>query len=362
LVQQESEPQQRGRCQYRSKIDPTYKCNEPTEPTRDFCIFHDPDPTKDKEKFKSRLKAQVDNRGRNQYSFVGYHFPAQWGEWAHLLSQSTFQDDTYFWGAEFRGDTNFGGAQFSQGANFGGAKFHGDVYFKETLFEGYANFGGVRFRTSADFRGAHFSKRAIFWEAKFRGGANFGKVQFGGDAYFRTAEFRRPVSFRSAKFHSLGDKETAFRKARRSYEEDGDRAEADYYFRREMIAKRKQKSKWQQWPCRSLEWLVDLTCAYGTSYWRVLISALAIILGAAVMVAFAGNLELLKFGTELQSLHPVQRLLHAGYFSFLTFTTLSYGEIQPIGELAKTVASVEAFIGTFMMALFVVVFARKYMR
>jgi len=49
------------------------------------------------------------------------------------------------------------------------------------------------------------------------------------------------------------------------------------------------------------------------------------------------------------------------YYSVVTFTTLGYGDIHPLGY-SHFLASAEALTGAFFMALFVVVFARKMMR
>jgi hypothetical protein len=45
----------------------------------------------------------------------------------------------------------------------------------------------------------------------------------------------------------------------------------------------------------------------------------------------------------------------------VTFTTLGYGDIVPLG-LARPLAAFEAFVGSFTMALFVVVFVKKMTR
>lgn len=55
-------------------------------------------------------------------------------------------------------------------------------------------------------------------------------------------------------------------------------------------------------------------------------------------------------------------LFHAVYFSFVTFTTLGLGDIHPSNNLGMALICCEAIIGAFLIALFVVVFARKMMR
>ena len=51
----------------------------------------------------------------------------------------------------------------------------------------------------------------------------------------------------------------------------------------------------------------------------------------------------------------------AFYFSVVTFTTVGYGDITPLG-FSKLVAAIEAFTGLFIMSLFVVGLSRKYLR
>ena len=49
------------------------------------------------------------------------------------------------------------------------------------------------------------------------------------------------------------------------------------------------------------------------------------------------------------------------YFSVVTFTTLGYGDYVPIG-VSRVASALEAFTGSFTIALFVVVFVRKLTR
>lgn len=49
------------------------------------------------------------------------------------------------------------------------------------------------------------------------------------------------------------------------------------------------------------------------------------------------------------------------YTSFITFTTLGYGDVHPIGW-SRLVATIESGLGIFMTALFIFVFTRKMLR
>jgi len=67
----------------------------------------------------------------------------------------------------------------------------------------------------------------------------------------------------------------------------------------------------------------------------------------------------LSFENSFQS--NLSALLNSFYFSVVTFTTLGYGDITPIG-FSRLIAAIEAFCGSFSLALFVVVFVKRMTR
>ncbi|MFH1621837.1 MAG: ion channel [Candidatus Omnitrophota bacterium] len=86
---------------------------------------------------------------------------------------------------------------------------------------------------------------------------------------------------------------------------------------------------------------------------RTFITALLVILFSAFIYTF-GNF--FGYGVEFRP-----DLLKAFYFSVVTFTTLGYGDITPIG-FNKLIAIFEAFSALFIMPLFLVGLTRKYLR
>ncbi|MDH4570293.1 pentapeptide repeat-containing protein [Pseudomonas sp. BN414] len=160
----------------------------------------------------------------------------------------------------------------------------------------------------------------------------------------------------------LQQAEEVYRNLRIHLEKAGLFEEAGRFFYREMVTRRLQMPRWST--RRLFSWLVDLFCGYGEQPLRVVLFSLGFVLfcgllffamgihHGAVKLAFALDQDLLTNLTELSA---------CMYFSVVTFTTLGYGDIAPLG-LSRPLAAFEAFVGSFTMALFVVVFVKKMTR
>lgn len=137
---------------------------------------------------------------------------------------------------------------------------------------------------------------------------------------------------------------------------------AGHFFIKEMTHRRYQMPKysWRRFISKS----VDAFCGYGEKPARVIVFSLMIILLFALaywLLGITGGGSLIRLQPDLS---VKQNLVHLGtslYFSVVTFTTLGYGDLVPIG-LSRLLAAVEAFTGSFTLALFVVVFVKKMTR
>ena len=113
---------------------------------------------------------------------------------------------------------------------------------------------------------------------------------------------------------------------------------------------------WNLWKSAfrwSRSMLMNLLCGYGEKPWKAVLSSTLIIVGFFIFYLFK---EYIKANPP-----EVLRWWDYLYFSIVTFTTLGYGDIRPLAApWARMVASGEAFIGAFMIALFVWTLARKY--
>ena len=156
--------------------------------------------------------------------------------------------------------------------------------------------------------------------------------------------------------------EEIYRNLRRATESQGLFELAGHFFKREMIMRRYQLPRHST--KRYLSKLVDLFCGYGEEPSRVIIFSLLTTLSFALLFFIFGITDgntTIQFSFSNAWLENLQNFFYSLYFSVVTFTTLGYGDLAPFG-LTRAFAALEAFLGSFTLALFVVVFVKKMTR
>lgn len=155
--------------------------------------------------------------------------------------------------------------------------------------------------------------------------------------------------------------EEIYRDMRKASEQEGIFSLSGYFIQRELTVRR------FQFPFYSVKRLVskavDLFCGYGELPHRVVMVSIATIILCAFLYLFTGlsfDGTVRRFEWE-QGWSNVELFADCLYYSVVTFTTLGYGDFTPIG-LSRLIAAMEAFAGSFTMALFVVVFVKKMTR
>ena len=160
----------------------------------------------------------------------------------------------------------------------------------------------------------------------------------------------------------LEQAEEIYRNLRKATEAQGLFESAGLFFKREMIMRRLQMPKYSGQ--RALSKLVDLFCGYGEEPSRVVVFSLSIIITFSFVYFLLGitdGTNTIQFSSELSLLDNLKHITNTTYFSVVTFTTLGYGDLAPMGW-ARFFAAIEAFLGSFTLALFVVVFVKKMTR
>ena len=326
----------------------------------EFCIFHDPSPEKDVDLFKEKLEEQMKSE-TERHNFVGYYFPVNWD-----FSGKEFEITADFSRATFQGTADFRIATF-QDANFSRATFQ-DAYFIGATFQD-AYFRAITVKESFNFNPEEVSGIIDLQESKFFFSGfitiNLEKAKFHHahlqDVAFIDCEWPENYIIYEEKEMKDDDVnltfkelETIYRDLKQNMQSHGDYTTAGEFYYREMEMRRKgtETRKKRLW----LEIYRGLA-GYGEKPERTAFSSALTIFTFAFFYGISGCLH---YTVRNPCLY--QQIKDSIYFSFVTFTTLGLGDIRPLNDLGKLLICCEAIIGAFLIALFVVVFARKMMR
>lgn len=241
-----------------------------------------------------------------------------------------------------------------------------------------ADLGGATLRKTnfwgADLQEVDFEEVA-FEEVNFRGARLQGAYLYAVDipSYFRDIELEDVdwgnFILGTEKMREFKEAEVIYRYLKNWHTNRGLYHIAGEFYLREMEARRKaiwsrdyprlpeEAPRWEKASYqlkRVTDWLwlttVGRLCGYGERPSKVVQAAAIIIFGLAGLYAAFGSLNSGSF-------------LNCLYYSAVSFTALGYGSWapQPTGWV-KGLGALEAFVGVFMMALFLVTFIRKMTR
>ncbi len=335
------------------------------------------------------------------------------------FSDAIFEGNADFSDAIFEDKADFGSATFNSGAVFrrvtfkGKASFWNVIFkhvtdFRRTTFKGEANFLNVIFESEVFFKKAIFENDVYFNRAILPSGKilslrvkNKSTISFintfleniyleldlGKEVFinFLNARLRNTrIDKELIKGHILQEQKKDFSGAKEifllvknNFHSIGRYEDESWAYKKERDMERKSNyhfktlHKWI-WSC-----FLNGVYGYGEKPWNVIFSAGILILIFALLFSLIGigNPEIIELkGSAIhQNSGNIVDLVSKGfirnntvrnfpdslYFSLITFTTLGYGDFRPLEGIGRILAGSEAFIGAFMMALFVYTFARR---
>jgi uncharacterized protein YjbI with pentapeptide repeats len=300
----------------------------------------------------------------------GNHAEFRVSEFERFVSfvETSFRGNVFFHKAQFLEDADFQLAVFRGEAVFWETTFHGDAWFTAAAFERYTDFVATQFAGSAAFGGVSFGAPVDFTAAVFQGHTVFGGRTSSSVTF--SLPWQQPKSF--LRFDGA---ESAYRLAKKAAQEIGDyRKAGDYHYAEQCAVNEKnlREARWQPWSSRF--WLGEKSTvrscaeyifgrgvfAYGERPLRPLIVAVCVIFACSTIYwQFAAISD---SATTLESSEGTVSYFESLYFSVVTFTTLGYGDLKPIGTFFRLFAASEAFIGAALMALFIVSLTRRFLR
>ena len=261
------------------------------------------------------------------------------------------------------------GADFT-GADLQATDFSGADLTLATLTDASAI--GADF-TGANLEGAIFTnadlRRATLEDAKLHGTV-LGRIHIGGGTRMGDGAVydrdRTPPTLVDE--HPLEAAAWVYRHLQTVYQDNAlpELARLNYY--RERDARR--RLAWERSDfVRAIKWEVSRwVMGYGTTPYRVLVTSLIVIVVCALLFPLTGGIQevdgsrAITYSIEDPSSASRwwigQVLFKSAYFSVVTFATLGYGDIQPIGTGARFLAGVEAILGSLLAAILVFVLTR----
>lgn len=150
---------------------------------------------------------------------------------------------------------------------------------------------------------------------------------------------------------------TNYRRLKIWYSEHGMYDMAGEFFYREMEAKRKAQTWKAERHLKLWNWVLRLLCGYGERPLRVVLSSILILLAFGMIYFFSRGVAPYNFTLEALS--------GSLYYSAISFTALGYGlwvSTDSARSWIQWLGVGEAFLGIFMMALFLITFTRKMTR
>jgi hypothetical protein len=124
-------------------------------------------------------------------------------------------------------------------------------------------------------------------------------------------------------------------------------------------------NKWARlwaYPRFAFKWLVfDKIGLYATSPGRVLLSVVFFWLFFGITYYLVHLTGLGQTMSSVENPDNLTPFLQSFYHSAITFFTIGYGDVFPMG-LSRIISGIEGFMGVFMMSYFTVAFVRKVLR
>ncbi len=300
------------------------------------CIFHAESGERNEEDFKRELKKHIKEGNHCFRGFIfreDVDFKEDYGVTVFKkadFSYAVFERDVHFIGIRFEEDASFMHARFRQGGNFRDARFKANVDFSRALLH-QVRLAPLYLDTGVwiDFQTALLQQTDIKWKDI----KDHIKQELDGD---------------------FGEASGIYTVLKNNFHTNGIYPDESWAFKKEKDAERKNLFRSGSFGKWFISMSLNVLYGYGERLRYIFLwCAGLIILSSIWLWLIDGVAQKVKWGIA-----PLRGYLEFLYFSVVTFTTLGYGDYHPVGG-GKIVASIEALLGIFFIALFIFAFARR---
>lgn len=355
----------------------------------EYCVFHSKDLAGKKPEFHRKFWEEFERQKaeEKEYDFSGFVFPGE-----ITFEAITFTKDVFLCKARFFKEVRFLRTNFLRKADFSGAQFSEDAVFDTSQFSGEADFGEAQFCGEAIFDSSQFSGTAYFGDTLFVKEASFDATQFFAWVSFVGAQFSGPANFNRAKFYGNTD----FTDIEFHNFNECDMTDTTFYNLTgllEFIEKNKENFKYShrteflpdncrlilgepttaRYPIISRKikddrfllkykkkhpkllflWWLFANCGRSFLRWAFWSLGIALLFAVIYLIIGPDSFKLKEDGNTWFSFF---------YYSFVTFTTLGFGDITPIRWYSEILVTLEVILGYIMLGGLVSLLANKLAR
>jgi len=308
------------------------RCPEEVNAGSSYCFWHD----KNADKTRSDVKERLEQKVKIDPNCEGYQLKN-----ADLL-------DVWLTETNFE-NANFSKAKLKKGHLFGISLKGAD------LFKANCSFANMRFSDmrDANILGTNFEN------------ARLGNIKWGEDTLIKQEVEGNKLWIEGKKSEArekYKEAEEIYLNLKTHFDNVGDSKSVGVFFYREMIVQRKQYPiiSYQRFFMK----LADISCGYGEKVGNIFLFSIFVILANAILYSFFGVTDgdvIYRITAESSFMDIIRTYALMAYYSTVTFTTLGYGDLTPVSNFTRLFAGVEAFVGAFLVALFVITVYKNLM-
>ncbi len=325
------EPEQKSSCNYQNNEG--CRCEEYSEPDSDNCYWHDDSQIKDSPDTSKRLE----ERARTGKPMDGFFLQKANLEGVDLVHRGSSDGYKLTNCDLYRANLS--------GAHLFNTDLSGSSLMKANLSDSNLNLANLE---NCNLLGVNLERARI----------EHMKV---GPKLLQQQEAEK-ISDKNKKRDYHEQCEEIYRILRKTAEHDGLYYERSIYHRKEMAMMRYQMPLYSMQRFGSK--VLDILCGYGELPMRIFLIALLQVFFSSFVYFFCG----LEIGGEIAGFNPdlsvwtnIGSYFESILYAMITFTTLGYGNIVPIGA-ALPFSAFQRFIASFTLSLFIITFIKKVTR
>lgn len=260
--------------------------------------------------------------------------------------------------------------------------------FSDATFTKFANFRNALFLCDIDFREAKFTEVGLFDGCFFFNAKELGLVEENTEgsivnlsmdkAYFNLLKgvsfnhvfynLNKRVKFKTANKEEMQSIIDNYIYLQENFRKIGRFEDADSIYLERKRIEAANLTGWRNWWKMMWNWILEVTCNYGTNFTHIFISCGSLIAifttiyFLTVIPVFQKHLgNVIIYDEKNDKITWPKRLWLSFYVSMNSFTTLGTGDII-VTRYFRPFVIIEGILGWFMLGLFIVVFAAQYMR